>query len=106
MELECDRIAKYVLPAVRVSVAEGMKNEYSMSQQKIAQKLGVAQVAVSKYLNGRYSDNVKRIRDYIIKKKLADKIIKSAAGSSHKDALNIMMEDLCARIINDDNIVV
>ena len=99
--LECDRITRYVLPAVRISVAEGLKERYSMNQQQIAAKLGVAQVAVSKYLNGRYSTSVKKIRNYINSNNLADEVCQTAALSSNSNHINSMIDKLCTNIIDN-----
>lgn len=105
MELECDEITRFVLPAIRISVAEGMSKEYKMSQQEIAARLGVAQVAVSKYLNGRYSGSVKKVRDYIRNKGLADSIIKSASGKRDSDAINSMIDRLCTKIVDNYSMI-
>ena len=53
MEMDCISITKVILPAVRVNIAKQLDKKYGLSQKEIAQRLGVAQVAVSKYLNGR-----------------------------------------------------
>jgi predicted transcriptional regulator len=62
MEPECRRISREVVPAVRAYLAEVMSIEYGYRQQQIAKKLGIAQVAVSKYLNGKYSEDVARMK--------------------------------------------
>ncbi|MCL5413446.1 MAG: helix-turn-helix domain-containing protein [Candidatus Marsarchaeota archaeon] len=100
-KLECDKIAKVVLPAVRISIAEEMQSEYNLSQQEIADKLGIAQVAVSKYLNGKYSGTVKRMRDYIKDNKLANKIARKAAENGKASDVRNMINELCTSIAFD-----
>ncbi len=98
MDFQCDSIIKVVLPAVRVSMAEEMRSRYNLNQQRIAKILGIAQVAVSKYLNGRYSSEVRRASEYIKKNGLVDDIAKKAAGKSNPEEIDRMISDLCAKI--------
>ena len=78
-ELDCNKITKFVLPAIRISMAEEMNAKYNLNQSEIAHRLGIAQVAVSKYLNGRYSLRVKKIRDMINKRGLIEEAAMRAA---------------------------
>ena len=55
------RASEEVIPAARVVIARALKEEYGMSESKIAQILGVAQAAVSKYLNKKCSASVERL---------------------------------------------
>ncbi len=49
-----------IIPAVRASIAKELTNKHGMKEERIADALGVAQAAVSKYLSNKYS---KRIAD-------------------------------------------
>lgn len=51
MDPGCRKISKEILPAVRASVAQTMISECNYRQREIAEKLGVVQVSVSKYLH-------------------------------------------------------
>jgi predicted transcriptional regulator len=51
MEPECRSIAREMIPAVRAYLADVMYTKYHYKQQEIANRLGLAQVAVSKYIN-------------------------------------------------------
>lgn len=101
MRLECDKIAKVLLPAIRINIAEEMQLEYNLSQQEIADRLGIAQVAVSKYLNGKYSSTVKRMRDYIRDNKLTDNIARKAAENGKASDIRDMINELCTSIAFD-----
>ncbi len=48
------------IPAVRIAVAKLLKSKYSMGQAEIAKRMGITQAAVNKYLNGKYSNRIKR----------------------------------------------
>jgi predicted transcriptional regulator len=47
---------------VRIAVAFSLLNEHGFRQADVAHALGIAQAEVSKYLNGRYSAKVARLR--------------------------------------------
>lgn len=60
MRTEYENMVKEFLPALRISAARKMRKEYGLNQAKIAGLLDTTQAAVSKYLSGRYSIEVKR----------------------------------------------
>ena len=49
MDPECRNISKLILPAIRASVAQIMREEYNYRQNEIAERLGVVQVSISKF---------------------------------------------------------
>jgi predicted transcriptional regulator len=53
-----EKASKEVVPAVRLIIARELKIRYNMTESRIAETLGIAQAAVSKYLNGSYSERV------------------------------------------------
>ncbi len=99
MELECSSITRLILPAVRASVAEEMNKKYKFNQQHIADTLGIAQVAVSKYLNGRYSKSVGKVKRYIVENDL-DRNIMKYAKDSNSQKVNRAINELCAKLAN------
>jgi len=100
--MECEDITKIILPAVRINMAEQMRDKYHMKQQEIASRLGVAQVAVSKYLNGRYSRPVGELKERINARGLVDDIAAKAAGTQNTSAINGMINELCSKIVSTD----
>ncbi len=50
-----EKAANEVVPAARVVIAKQLKERYNLTEANIARILGVAQAAVSKYLNDEYS---------------------------------------------------
>ncbi len=91
-------IGKYILPAVRASVAELMKSTYGWRQEDIADGLGVVQVAVSKYLNEKYSSDVMKIRNYIIKNGLGKEIARSLSEGRSSSEIHAEIDRLCASL--------
>jgi predicted transcriptional regulator len=63
------------VPAIRSCIAKELVNKYRLSEDRVARLLGVAQPAISKYMNGRYSERVKGI-ETMINKELVDRYIK------------------------------
>ncbi len=62
-----EKAEKEIVPAARLFIAAELKRRYDMKEQEIANLLGVAQAAVSKYLNGRYSEKVSELKEAIMK---------------------------------------
>ena len=96
-ELNCKRIVSSMIPAVRIRIAEVLDSRYGYKQKDIAAKLGVVQVAVSKYLNKKYSKAVERekeeLKDRIEKEGLVDAIIKC----NDPNEVNYRIERFCER---------
>ena len=53
-----ERASDEIIPAARVAIARTLKEKYGMNESRIAEILGVAQAAVSKYLNNKCSASV------------------------------------------------
>lgn len=51
MLVPCESVVKDLLPALRSKTTRYLYNDYHLSQAEIAQRLGVTQAAVSKYLS-------------------------------------------------------
>ncbi len=99
-DLECKSIVRVMLPAVRASIAESMHANFGYNQEEIAAKLGVVQVAVSKYLRGRYSRQIASAKKYIAKRKLADSIIKGIASGYSRQQIDRAIDELCERLVS------
>jgi predicted transcriptional regulator len=104
MKPECKDITRIVLPAVRASVAEVMHDKYGYKQEEIARKLGVVQVAVSKYLNGKYSKEISGVKDYIIRRRLNDGVVRSIVAGSARPEIERKIDDLCAKLCSSSQV--
>jgi len=62
VKLRCERVTKYVMPAVRGLIAKTLIEEYGFSQSSAAKVLGISQAAVSYYISSK--------RGYMMSKKL------------------------------------
>jgi len=83
------------LPAIRAAVAEELSSKYNYTQEEIANSLGIVQVAVSKYLNKRYSSKIAKLKNYIKEKGLADDIVKSIIDKQEKEKIENKINLLC-----------
>ncbi|MCL5100556.1 MAG: hypothetical protein M1122_01190 [Candidatus Marsarchaeota archaeon] len=97
MEPRCKSITRVILPAVRASVAQVLSKEYKYNQQQIADKLGIVQVAVSKYLSENYSKEVKDLDAYIIKNNLNKEIISAVISGSNIESVISKLCELLAQ---------
>ena len=95
MEPFCREVTKTVLPAIRASVAETLSKKHSYTQQEIANGLGIVQVAVSKYVNGRYSNRVKKVKDYIISKNLNMEVVENILNGEKYEEVERSIDRLC-----------
>lgn len=75
-----ERATKEIIPAIRTLIARELKERYGMKETEIAQRLSVAQAAVSKYLHGRYSNRIKMTLDSIDRSYIDKYIGKIAEG--------------------------
>ncbi len=93
MYTKCNDVFKLTIPAVRAAVAKSLSKDYEMEQAEIAGKLGITQAAVSKYLNGKYSKDVRALEKIARQKGFARKV-KLVAMESHKRKINWIVDKL------------
>lgn len=79
-----ERASKEIVPAMRVVIARELKQKYNMTEDRIAEILGIAQAAVSKYLNGNYSETVDKIAGKVDMESV-DKYIEQIASGNQKE---------------------
>jgi len=53
MQLPCETVARYVLPAFRSYVAKELIGKHNFTQVEAAQKLGTTQAAISQYIHSK-----------------------------------------------------
>ncbi len=102
-EKECITITKVILPAIRASIAQAMNEEYDWTQEKIAAELGVVQVAVSKYINKKYSEEVASMNNYVNDRGVGKKIAKEIVQGKSKNSINTEIDEICAEIMINKN---
>jgi predicted transcriptional regulator len=99
MKPECKDIVEVVLPAVRASVAEVMSDRYGYKQKERAEKLGVVQVAVSKYLNGKCSREISGMKERIIRQGLNVGVVESIVSGRKRQEIEGEIDKLCDQIV-------
>jgi predicted transcriptional regulator len=82
MFTNCERVLKLTIPALRISASCKLRDRYDLNQVEIAKRVGIAQAAVSKYLNGRYTERIGKVRRIVEEMGLDDPIVKALAGSN------------------------
>jgi predicted transcriptional regulator len=88
-------VAKSALPALRAMVARRLKGDYHMTQQQVADRLGVTQASVSNYARKTRGMMVNLESDPTVSR-AADKIAKelSSREPDRREALRSMTEVL------------
>ena len=79
-----EEAANEIIPAIRSRLANTLINKYNLKEEKVAELLGVAQAAISKYKTGKYSEKIKEIEGKL-SGELIDKYarILSESGKDH-----------------------
>ena len=95
---ECKEIITIILPAVRASVAESMHTN-GYSQKEIAEKLGVVQVAVSKYLHKRYSKQILNMKNYIGSHRMNREVLKKIESGKNSREIDRTIDKLCDTLL-------
>ena len=75
-----------------------MCRKYDYKQEEVAAKLGVVQVAVSKYLNNRYSEGIDCVKSHIIKTGLNEGVIERILGGGTREEIDREIDALCDRL--------
>ena len=88
-------VAKSALPALRAMVARRLKDDYHMTQQQVADRLGVTQASVSNYARKTRGMMVNLESDSTVSK-ASDKIAKELSSNEpdRREALRSMTEVL------------
>ena len=84
MSILCEVIVKQLIPAVRVRVAKELYDKHNLNQKEIAKKLGLSQPAISKYLSGNYTEEIKKLEEDKIVKRISDEIVKTVIKNDFK----------------------
>ncbi len=53
MAVNCERVARLILPVYRSFVAKELVSKYQLTQNEVAKKLGTTQAAISQYINSK-----------------------------------------------------
>ena len=97
MDPECRIITNELIPGVRACLAKQMMRRYGVTQQEIAKKLGIAQVAVSKYMNMKYSEPVARAVRKASRSISKSGLMQEIIRSKNPDEANRKIERFCEK---------
>jgi len=90
--LPCEYSVKYVLPAIRLMIAEKLIEEYGFTQSEAARVLGITQASISHYLHSKRG--VKAVRK-ISRIKGVKKLIGKYADKLATSTTTLRQEDIC-----------
>jgi len=79
MLMPCEVVIKEFLPAMRANITKILASKHNFTQAEIASQLGLTQAAVSKYLSGDYSNEVKVVEKVSEIKQMAEMVVKKIA---------------------------
>jgi predicted transcriptional regulator len=86
MYTNCNRIFEITVPAVKAAVARDLSMKYGVKEGNIARALGMAQPGISKYLNGKYSNDIKTVENAARRGPGCKRIVAAVlSGKSGKD---------------------
>jgi hypothetical protein len=97
-------MAKQIIPAVRVTVTKQLYTRHNFNQERIAEKLGITQAAVSKYLSGKYTQQIKQLEKDKIVGEIADEIVGAIIRKTFdKSSFERCVCNFCGKILRRSN---
>jgi len=88
MKIPCEIIVWQVLPVIRREFAKNMIENHKLTQKKTAQKLGLTEAAVSRYVSGKRGTS--QILDGEILKEITKSVNQIVEGNGTS-----MIEEIC-----------
>ncbi len=67
-----EKAYKEIIPAARAALIVELSKNHGIKEDAISEYVGITQAAISKYLNGKYSDRIKSTMEKIDKEMLKE----------------------------------
>ncbi|MGQ9597436.1 MAG: transcriptional regulator [Thermoproteota archaeon] len=94
MEMHCECMVKYVIPALRMLISGHLVETYNLNQVQVANLLNVTQPSISNYMGRRKgSAKIRRFLNNSIVKESANRMAKKLFEKGL--SLNDLGEDIC-----------
>ncbi len=77
-----EKAYKEVIPAARAALIQELKTRYNIKEEAMSEYLEMTQAAISKYINGKYSDRVKKIHE-MVDKQIVEAYAKKIVEGNH-----------------------
>jgi predicted transcriptional regulator len=87
---------KLTIPAVRAAVARSLVKDHGMSEVDVADGFGIAQAAVSKYLNGKYSEKTKKVVSLLTSKGMHEEIVEAFMEKKRADYISALVDKVAS----------
>ena len=91
-----ERAYKEIVPAARAALILELKKKYKIKEEAISEYIGVTQAAISKYVNGKFSDEIKGVMEGIDKQVTESHAQQVAKGES--GAVNEYICTVCSTL--------
>ncbi|MCJ7571537.1 MAG: helix-turn-helix domain-containing protein [Candidatus Thermoplasmatota archaeon] len=88
MKVPCEIIVWEILPIIRKEFAKSLIKDHGLTQRKAAEKLGLTEASVSRYISGKRGE-IKKLN-----KEIMQEIQKSTTRICKGDSL-ILVEEIC-----------
>ena len=99
MKSPCEVVAKYVLPVFRAMVAKKLMDDYNLSQNEVAKKLGITQAAVSHYINSKRGSMMMSEMEKIPGvNKTVDNVVRNMVEKDDPDEMILAFCRLCSLV--------
>src|SRR3989304_5726175 len=82
MLMPCEIVTKEFIPTLRLLIIKDLYSNYKMTQVGIATKLNLTQAAISKYLSGDYSNDLRTLEKNEKMQHIAKKIASHIADKN------------------------
>ena len=95
MILPDELVAKLAIPSIRALIARRLMTVYGLTQNQVADKLGITQAAVSNYVNGKRGITF-RVEDYPEVERGVESLSEALAkGNGDESAIMTRMTEIC-----------
>ncbi len=91
-----ERAYKEIIPAARAALILELKNKYNIKEETISRYVGITQAAISKYINGKYSEGIKEIAAKMDREIIAAYAEKIAKGNP--EMINKYLCTICSKL--------
>ena len=88
MKVPCEIIVWEILPIIRKEFAKSLIKDHGLTQRKAAEKLGLTEAAVSRYISGKRGE-IKKLNKELIQE------IKESTARIYKENTLIIVEETC-----------
>ncbi|PIO00664.1 hypothetical protein COT72_00320 [archaeon CG10_big_fil_rev_8_21_14_0_10_43_11] len=99
----CESVSKSFLPAIKAATALELVNTHRLSQMRAADNLGVTQAQISKYVAGKFSDEIKALASSEQVQNIGRELANLIANNAGEKNINQATCAFCSSFNNHDS---